>query len=150
MGFGSPFGAASESGEKYPWDPSMIGVQVIFPASGGAGARTWSPRGPKAHTFMLQTFVPPDLADEQKEAMRKMMASTLVLAKDDADAYESIQKSANHGYGRHQTMKYNATMAPNRPDHWPDRGEVRAGFSRDDGQWAWWLQYFDMMTADEQ
>ena len=46
-------------------------------------------------------------------------------------------------------MKYNATQEPNRPEHWPDHGEVRAGFSRDDGQWAWWVEYFDVMTADE-
>ena len=150
MGFGSAFGAVADDGtEKYPWNPSQIGVQVIFPASGGAGARTWSPRGPGVHTFWSQQLVPSGMAEEARDAMRKMAASLLMLAKDDADAYESIQKSANRGFGRHQTMKYNATQEPNRPDHWPDRGEVRAGFSRDDGQWAWWLQYFDMMTADE-
>jgi phenylpropionate dioxygenase-like ring-hydroxylating dioxygenase large terminal subunit len=149
MGFGSPFGVEGLDGVKYPWHPAQIGVQVVFPASGGAGARTWSPRGPGAHTFMLQTFVAPDVSEPMRDAMRSGIAAQLALAIDDADAYESIQRSANRGFGRHQTMKYNATMPPNRPDHWPDRGEVRAGFSRDDGQWSWWLRYFDMMTADE-
>jgi hypothetical protein len=41
------------------------------------------------------------------------------------------------------------TQEPNRPDRWPDRGKVRAGFSRDDGQWSWWLRYFELMTAEE-
>ena len=97
---------------------------------------------------MLQMFVPKDTPEEARVQIRRLMATQTALAKDDADAYESIQRSANRGYGRHQTMKYNATMPTNRPAHWPDHGEVRAGFSRDDGQWSWWLRYFDMMTAD--
>jgi nitrite reductase/ring-hydroxylating ferredoxin subunit len=140
----------SEDDVKYPWDPKLLATQVIFPASGGAGARTWSPRGPGAHTFITgQIFVPKGMPQEMKEQMRRMAISTFAMLIDDADAYESIQRSSNRGFARHQTMKYNATMEPNRPEHWPDRGEVRAGFSQDDGQWNWWLKYFDMMTAEE-
>jgi phenylpropionate dioxygenase-like ring-hydroxylating dioxygenase large terminal subunit len=148
MGFGSPFGQ-TEGGVKYPWNPQQLATQVVFPASGGAGPRTWAPRGPGAHLFMTQMFVKSDMPEEARVQMRRAMAGQLALAVDDADAYESIQKSASRGFGRHQTMKYNATMPPNRPEHWPDHGDVRAGFSRDDGQWSWWLRYFDMLTADE-
>jgi phenylpropionate dioxygenase-like ring-hydroxylating dioxygenase large terminal subunit len=145
-GFGSPFGLTDDSGVEYPWDPKKIGVQVIFPASGGAGARTWSPRGVGEHVFWLQQFVPKDTAEEAREAMRAMQ---LDGPPGDADAYESIQRAANRGHTRHQTMKYNAELEPNRPDHWPDHGDVRVGFSRDDSQWAWWVKYFDVMTEEE-
>jgi phenylpropionate dioxygenase-like ring-hydroxylating dioxygenase large terminal subunit len=150
MGFGdAATGNMGPDGTKYPWNPKQISTQVIFPASGGAGARIWSPRGPGMHTFWSQVFVHKDTPEAGRRQMRKMIAATVALAIDDADAYESIQKTAQRGFGRHQTMKYNATMETNRPEHWPDVGEVRAGFSRDDGQWSWWLRYFELMTADE-
>ena len=157
MGFGSMNGRELPESERYGWNrpdtnevaPGQIGVQVIFPASGGAGARSYSPRGPSAHLFLLQPFVPKDTPEEARQAMRKMFVTSTALAIDDLDAYESIQKSASRGFGRKQTMKYNAAQAPNRPEGWPERGEVRAGFSRDDNQWSWWVRYFEMMTDPE-
>jgi hypothetical protein len=57
-----------------------------------------------------------------------------------------MTQSARGGWGRTETLKYQAIAGENRPEGWPDKAKVYAGFSKDDAQWHWWQEYYNVMT----
>jgi hypothetical protein len=44
-------------------------------------------------------------------------------------------------------LKYQALTGENKPADWPGGGHVYAGFTKDDTQWNWWLNYRRLMAS---
>ena len=57
-----------------------------------------------------------------------------------------IQKVVQGPIGRKLTGKYQAQIGIVKPDDFHGGGDVHAGFSRDDAQWAWWKRYAEVMS----
>jgi phenylpropionate dioxygenase-like ring-hydroxylating dioxygenase large terminal subunit len=128
-------------------------------ANGEIGAvispRTWMPRSVDTFEMTVWTLVERDAPDEFKERCRE--ANTLhfgisgVVEQDDAEAWTGIQRGLRGPVGRAQWLDYRAhrPASPPDPEWWPgpvDGGaEVRKGFERDDGGWAWWLRWAQFM-----
>src|SRR3546814_2592492 len=67
------------------------------------------------------------------------------IEQDDAEAWQGIQRVAQGPVGRRLTAKYQAQLGIVHPDDFEGGGDVYAGFSRDDAQWAWWKRYAEGM-----
>src|SRR3546814_8445571 len=67
------------------------------------------------------------------------------IEQDDAEAWQGIQRVAQGPVGRRLTAKYQAQLGIVHPDDFEGGGDVYAGFSRDDTQWAWWKRYAEVM-----
>ena len=67
------------------------------------------------------------------------------IEQDDAEAWQGIQRSVQGPKARQLTAKYQARLGIARPDGFEGGGDVYAGFSRDDAQWAWWRRYAEVM-----
>jgi hypothetical protein len=66
---------------------------------------------------------------------------------DDMESWPSMQRVAESVGGATSTMKYNARRDPSPPPDWPGPGVVYTGPSADDGQWNFWLRWYDLMTT---
>src|SRR3546814_9276226 len=58
-----------------------------------------------------------------------------------SDVCSSDLRVAQGPVGRRLTAKYQAQLGIVHPDDFEGGGDVYAGFSRDDAQWAWWKRY---------
>ena len=52
------------------------------------------------------------------------------------------------GEGVTGTIKYHVRIGEQRPPNWPGGGLLSEGFTKDDGQWAFWLRYKDFIEGD--
>ena len=112
-------------------------------------ARTWIPRAPDMFEMLSWVLVERDAPDELREKTRltsiRNFGISGFIEQDDAEAWQGIQKVVQGPVGRRQTSKYQAQLGINRPDDFEGGGDVYAGFSRDDAQWAWWKRYAEVM-----
>jgi len=116
-------------------------------------ARTWIPRSPELFEMLTWILVERDASDELRERTKKTTIRNFGISgyieQDDAEAWQGIQKVAQGPIGRRLTSKYQAQIGIVKPDDFGGGGDVHAGFSRDDAQWAWWRRYAEVMTAQE-
>jgi phenylpropionate dioxygenase-like ring-hydroxylating dioxygenase large terminal subunit len=121
---------------------------------GGLGpvmiARGWIPTAPDQFEMLSWILVERDASDELRDLTRRTTVRAFgisgVTEQDDAEAWKGIQRSVSGPKGRSLTAKYRASLGVNRPSNFEGGGDVYAGFSRDDAQWAWWNAYFNAMT----
>jgi phenylpropionate dioxygenase-like ring-hydroxylating dioxygenase large terminal subunit len=122
-------------------------------AQGGLGpvvvAHTWIPKSPEMFEMLSWVLVERDASPELRELTRRTTIRNFgisgVIEQDDAEAWRGVQRSSTGVMGRRITAKYDARLGLNRPDGFEGRGEVFAGTSRDDAQWAWWDRYYTVM-----
>ncbi len=112
---------------------------------------TINPKGPDHFEWVTFFFGEKDASPEYKDMMRQAAAqgtgTSGVIEQDDSDTWPHMSESSRGVIGRTETLKYQAILGENRPADWPNKAKVYAGFSKDDCQWEWWVQYHKMMTA---
>jgi phenylpropionate dioxygenase-like ring-hydroxylating dioxygenase large terminal subunit len=111
---------------------------------------TVTPRGPHHFEWITWFFAEKDTPEATKAMMRSAAAqgtgTSGVIEQDDSDTWPHMSEAARGVIGRTETLKYQAILGENRSSDWPDKAKVYEGFSKDDCQWNWWLQYHAMMT----
>ena len=165
------FNMGALSGTKVPGDPDYYDVNgftftcVLFPATFGMGG-AWNqavgevdgqplvvahsgglvPRGPGQFELWMSAAVNKRVPDDMRAFMRRPGLLDLASA-DDVESWPSIQRASVGAVARDETMKYNAHREPSPPANWPGPGVVYTGPSTDDGQWNFWLRWYDLMTT---
>lgn len=122
--------------------------------AGGHGpvmvARAWIPRSPDLFEMLSWIMVEKDASPELREQTRLTSVRNFgisgLIEQDDAEAWQGIQRTVHGPIGRRLTAKYAARLDPAKPDEFEGGGDVFAGFSRDDAQWAWWRRYAEVMS----
>nr|ART38488.1 G176 [uncultured bacterium] len=113
---------------------------------------TINPKGPERFEWVTYFFAEKDTPEPVKAMMRAAATqgtgTSGVIEQDDSDTWPHMSESARGVIGRTETLKYQAILGETRPDDWPDKAQVYAGFSKDDAQWNWWLAYHELMTRD--
>lgn len=108
------------------------------------------PKGPDKFQWITWFFAEKDTPEEVKHAMRAAAVQTGgtsgLIEQDDSDTWPHMTEAARGVIGRTETMKYQAVLGENRPEGWPDKAKVYYGFTKDDAQWNWWLQYHELMV----
>jgi len=114
-------------------------------------ARAWTPRSPELFEMLTWTLVerdaPPDLREQTRLTTLRNFGISGFIEQDDAEAWQGIQKAVQGPVARRMTAKYQAKLGVTRPEGFEGGGDVYAGFSRDDAQWAWWKRYAQVMGA---
>jgi phenylpropionate dioxygenase-like ring-hydroxylating dioxygenase large terminal subunit len=114
-------------------------------------ARTWIPKAPDLFEMVSWILVEASASQQLRDLTRRTTVRAFGISgfieQDDAEAWRGIQRSMGGPMGRKITGKYGAELGVIRPDDFEGGGDVYAGFSRDDAQWAWWKRYFEVMTA---
>ena len=114
-------------------------------------ARTWIPRAPDLFEMLTWILVERDAPDALREKTKQTTVRNFGISgyieQDDAEAWQGIQKVVQGPVGRKLTGKYQAQVGIVKPDDFQGGGDVHAGFSRDDAQWAWWKRYAEVMCA---
>ncbi len=114
---------------------------------------TWVPRGPEWFEMYTWNLVEKGAPEELKRLGRIASVQTLgssgQIEQDDSEAWPSQTKAARGHVARQGTYKYPAQRGHTPPDGWPGPGEVRFGFTSDDGQWQWWQRYFRFLLGEE-
>lgn len=114
-------------------------------------ARTWVPRAPDLFEMLTWILVERDADPELRERTIRTTVRNFGISgyieQDDAEAWQGIQRVAKGPVGRRLTSKYQARIGIVKPDDFAGGGDVHAGFSRDDAQWAWWRRYAEVMSA---
>jgi hypothetical protein len=112
---------------------------------------TMVPKGPYKFEWLTWFFAEKDTPAAVKELMLSASiragGTSGLIEQDDSDTWPHMTESATGMMGRTETLKYQAIGGINRPHDWPNQAEVYDGFSKDDAQWSWWLQYYKLMTA---
>ena len=94
---------------------------------------------------LVERDAPDELREKTRLTSIRNFGISGFIEQDDAEAWQGIQKVVQGPVGRRQTSKYQAQLGINRPDDFEGGGDVYAGFSRDDAQWAWWKRYAEVM-----
>jgi phenylpropionate dioxygenase-like ring-hydroxylating dioxygenase large terminal subunit len=111
------------------------------------------PRGPAFMEVWGLGLVDKSAPEEEKAKIRR--AANQVLATggvDDQLSWVSVSQMAQGAMGRRQPLRYfNQVGSSPKPDGWPvSGGEFHTGrMSPDDGQWNFWMAWFNALTADE-
>jgi hypothetical protein len=112
-------------------------------------ARTWIPRAPDLFEMLSWIIVEKDAPPELRELTRLTSVRNFGISgfieQDDAEAWQGIQRTVSGPIGRTLRAKYQARLGVVRPDDFEGGGDVYAGFTRDDAQWAWWQRYAAVM-----
>lgn len=121
------------------------------------GLHAFIPRGPNKVEWWNWQLVEKDAPEELKERIAETSNMAVgpsgMLEADDGECWPFMQRAA-HGAvaaeGITGVIKYHALIGENRPADWPAAGGgvVSEGFSKDDGQWAFWLRYRDFMEGE--
>lgn len=118
------------------------------------GLHVFIPRGPDKVEWWNWQLVERDAPDELKARIAETSifatGPTGLLEADDGECWPFMQRAAKGGVaedGVTGTIKYHAQLGEVRPDWWPGGGIVSEGFSKDDGQWAFWRRYGEMMDG---
>jgi len=101
---------------------------------------------------VLMTVLDRDAPDEVKATLREaQMYDRAHGTIDDMHAWPSLQKMAQGVLGQRVPLTWSSIGGENRPDDWDGPGSVRAGESAitEDGQWNFWLGWYDALTAEE-
>ncbi len=146
--------SAPQVGGLFP-NTGLVSIWQPSPDGAMGSTMTWHafmPKGPDEFEFLNWVLVERDASDEVKERMLqasvRAVGSSGTIEQDDAEAWPSMHRSSYGAMGRRQTMKYQALLGVNKPDDWPGSGYVYDGFSKDDGQWNWWLRWLQFMTGN--
>lgn len=109
-----------------------------------------NPKGPDKFQWVTWFLCEKGTPEAVKKVVRQVAVQTGgtsgLIEQDDTDTWPHMTMAAKGAMGRTETMKYQAIAGENRPEGWPDKGKVYAGFSKDDAQWSWWQQYHKLMT----
>ncbi|QCG95812.1 aromatic ring-hydroxylating dioxygenase subunit alpha [Azospirillum sp. TSA2s] len=134
--------------------PNLIIEHVYVPQPGGKplglfAVHTYMPRGVDKMEFVNWLLAEKDTPQEMKDAMRKMgvrmLGTSGMIEQDDSDPWLDQAVLAKGAQARNITLKYQAIHNPERPSWWVGPAEVYEGFTKDDTQWNWWLQWRDLM-----
>jgi len=115
------------------------------------GIHSFMPLGHDKMEYIHWNFVAKNAPQEYREQC--LFSSTLNIStsgfveQDDNEIYGALQESARGFIGQQQSMQYLAISGDNKPEGWLGGGAVHTDFAKDDGQWKWWLRYFDYMTG---
>jgi len=118
------------------------------------GLHAFIPRGPDRVEWwnwqLVEKDAPKELKDRIAETCIMAVGPTGMLEADDGECWPFMQrvaKGAEAGRGVTGVIKYHAMIGENRPGDWPPSagGTVSEGFSKDDGQWAFWRRYNELM-----
>jgi len=119
------------------------------------GLHVFVPRGPGKVEWwnwqLVEKDAPEELKDRIAETCTLATGPTGLLEADDGECWPFMQRAAQGGVaadGVTGTIKYHAQLGEIRPDWWRGGGTVSAGFSKDDGQWAFWRRYGEMIEGD--
>jgi phenylpropionate dioxygenase-like ring-hydroxylating dioxygenase large terminal subunit len=114
-------------------------------------ARAWIPREPDLFEMLSWIMVEKGASAQLREQTRltsiRNFGISGAIEQDDAEAWQGIQRTVKGPVARQQTAKYSARLEPTRPEGFEGGGEVYAGFSRDDAQWAWWRRYAEVIGS---
>lgn len=112
-------------------------------------ARAWIPRSPELFEMLTWILVEKDASAELRARTKLTTVRNFGISgfieQDDAEAWQGIQRVAQGPVGRRLKAKYQAELGINKPDDFEGGGDVYAGFTRDDAQWAWWKRYAEVM-----
>jgi hypothetical protein len=112
---------------------------------------TYVPRGPGEFEFvnyiLAEREAPEEMKAEMFENAVRQSGTSGMIEQDDADTWPQIMRNANGPMGRESTLKYQALGGEKKPDDWPGPGMIYEGFTKDDTQWNWWLNYYRLMSA---
>jgi hypothetical protein len=118
--------------------------------SSALALHAYVPRGPRRFEFVNYIFAEKDAPEEMKrEILENCIRQTGIsgmIEQDDADTWPHIMRSAEGPIGSEMTLKYQALSGENKPADWPGPGLVYEGFTKDDTQWNWWLNYHRLMS----
>ena len=112
---------------------------------------TYNPKGPDAFEFVNYIFAERDAPEDVKRDMLQnaiqQTGTSGVIEQDDADTWPAISRNAHGAVGKTVTLKYQALTGDRRPEGWTGGGFVYDGFTKDDTQWNWWLNYRRLMAS---
>lgn len=112
-------------------------------------ARAWVPLEPGLFEMYSWIMVEKDAGDELRNDTRLASVRNFGISgfieQDDAEAWQGIQRAVRGPVARQIKSKYSSRLEPNKPEGFEGGGDVYAGFSRDDAQWAWWRRYAEVM-----
>lgn len=116
----------------------------IYPTIGG-----FVPLGPNLTEMWITQLLPKDASEETRETLDSITLVNNVVLPDDMENWTAMGRGAAGTRSAHGKIRYNTPPRPaNNPDFWPGPGSVYSGIHSDDSQWAYWLQWLDLMTAD--
>jgi hypothetical protein len=136
--------------------PNVLVLFIFAPrtdggASGALALHSYVPRGPDRFEFVNYIFAEKDAPENVKRDMLQnsiqQAGTSGVIEKDDADTWPQIFRNTRGAVSRTMTLKYQAIMGDNKPADWPGGGYVYSGFTKDDTQWNWWLNYRRLMAS---
>ncbi len=120
-------------------------------ASGALALHTYNPKGPDAFEFVNYIFAERDAPEDVKRDMLQnaiqQTGTSGVIEQDDADTWPAISRNAHGAVGKTVTLKYQALTGDRKPEGWAGGGFVYDGFTKDDTQWNWWLNYRRLMAS---
>jgi hypothetical protein len=122
--------------------PNVLVLFIFAPrtdggSSGALALHTYIPRGPDHFEFvnyMLQNSI-------------QQAGTSGIIEQDDADTWPQIMRNTKGPMSRSITLKYQALHGHEKPEGWPGGGLLYPGFTKDDTQWNWWLNYHRLMSA---
>ncbi len=112
---------------------------------------TYQPRGPGKFEFfnfiLAEKDAPEELKRDMLENAIRQTGTSGMIEQDDADTWPQIMRSSYGPKARKSTLKYQAIAGHEIPDGWPGPGLIYEGFTKDDTQWNWWLNYHRLMST---
>lgn len=121
------------------------------------GLHAFIPRGVNKVEWWNWQLVEKDAPDELKDRIAETCIMAVgpsgMLEADDGECWPFMQRAAQGpvaAEGLTGVIKYHARIGENRPADWPASagGVVSEGFSKDDGQWAFWRRYHDFLEGE--
>lgn len=121
------------------------------------GLHAFVPKGPNKVEWWNWQLVEKDAPDELKERVAETCTLAVgpsgMLEADDGECWPFMQRGARGAEAAHGltgTIKYHALHGENKPADWPKAGGglVSHGFTKDDGQWAFWRRYGEFIEGE--
>lgn len=96
---------------------------------------------------LVERDAPADFKNEMRRHMLQHFGTSGTFEQDDSEAWPAMQNSAAGRKGSEQALRYHAFIGDNPPDEWEGGGRVYPGFTKDDGNWDFWLNYRSYMIG---
>ncbi len=135
--------------------PNVLVLFIFAPrtdggSSGALALHTYMPRGPGHFEFVNYIFAEKDAPEQVKRDMLQnsiqQAGTSGIIEQDDADTWPQIMRNTRGPVGRSMTLKYQAITGHTKPEGWAGGGLTYPGFTKDDTQWNWWLNYHRLMS----
>jgi phenylpropionate dioxygenase-like ring-hydroxylating dioxygenase large terminal subunit len=135
--------------------PNVLVLFIFAPrtdggSSGALALHTYMPKGPNQFEFVNYIFAEKDAPEQVKRDMLQNAilnsGTSGVIEQDDADTWPQIFRNTHGAMSRTMTLKYQALSGNIKPDGWKGPGMTYPGFTKDDTQWNWWLNYHRLMS----